>query len=235
MAREKEVKINLKIPLNLFIKRIHKKGFKKVDEIKQSDIYFDRKDWYLYRHLSSLRFRKVNSKDDSFTFKKMFYLPHKKDKYYIEEIEVKKPFNERDKFNKIFKKLEININIDRFKYRSIRLLTNFLASKGYYDEQKMKKSRTIYKSKDNEVTIDDVDDVGTIVELECKKEEPLKIISKLLRKEEWARSLEGTGYIWLRNKKGLNEHIKNRKKFFKEPDWNVWKHEVEFYKNLISE
>jgi len=230
MAEEREIKLNLKIPLKEFINRIGKLGYTLNQEVSQIDIYFDTDDWHLYHYFSSLRFRKVNNKNHSFTFKKVFCLPKRKNKYFVEEIEINSPFKKISKFIQIWKKL--NINNRKYKYQNLQNLKAFLFTYGYFDKQIVKKSRTIYKHNSNEIVIDNVKNVGIIIELECKKDNPLKIVQTLLNKNEWDRNIEGTGYMWLKKVKGFKSHLTNQKRFSKEPDWNVWKHERYFYNSI---
>ncbi len=231
MAQEKEIKIQLRIPLSVFLKRIQTKGFKLLNTIKQTDIYFDTSDWFLYEHLAALRLRLVDGKYSSFSFKKMFYLPEKQGTYYIEEIEIKFPLKDFTKLKEIFER--INIPFNKSVFSSGAKLTKYLSSYKYFDEQKMSKTRRVYSNGEDEVTLDDVENVGTIVELECLKNDPLHIVTTLLKDKEWSRSLEGTSYIWLKNVKGLNSHLSNLKKFKTEPDWNVWKNERNMYAKIM--
>lgn len=226
MAREKEIKIILKIGLNAFIARIQKKGFKLTHTLKQNDIYFDTNDWFLYENIAALRLRQVEGKDSSFSFKKVFHLPNQKD-YYVEEIEIEFPVNNFSEVKKIFKRVSIPFN--KSALNNGKELSKYLAGYGYYDEQKMSKVRRVYSNGEDEVTIDDVEHVGVIVELECLNNDPLHIIKTLLKDSEWERSMEGTSYIWLKNVKGLTSHIKNLKRFKKEPDWNVWENEKKMW------
>lgn len=230
MAREKEIKIELKIDLDSFIKRIQKKGYKLTHTLSQVDIYFDTGDWFLYQNIAALRLRRVNNKDFSFSFKKVFYLPKVSD-YYVEEVELRFPLKDTSELNDIFKRMNIPLTQSGFKNGSE--LTEYLSKHGYFDEQRMPKKRMVYSNGEDEITIDDVEKVGIIVELECSQNEPLHIVGTLLDKNEWQRSLEGTSYIWLKNVKGLSSHIKNIERFKKEPEWNVWNNEKEMYSKLV--
>lgn len=222
MSEEKEIKIKLtNLSLDRFIERIVAKGFRKEKKIAQLDIYFDTKDWLLYESLAALRLRIVNGKDHSFSFKKIFYTPHRNNHYFVEEIETHAPFNNLSKFSEIFN--SIGVKYDGRPFASGREITDFLKNNNYFDEQKMPKIRSIFKRGSDEIVIDDVDKVGVIIELECKKHEPLEIVKEILLDSEWQRSLEGTSYIWLKNVKGLNSHIKNLERFKDNPKWNVWK------------
>lgn len=232
MAQEKEIKIELHIPFDDFIKRINNIGYKKFHEIDQMDIYFDTKDWYLYENIAALRLRQVNGADESFSFKKVFYTPNRKDKYFVEELEVKAPFNNHDKMKAIFTKLELPYPAVGFS--TYQELADYLKKFGYFDEQKMAKRRTIYKSGTNEIVIDDVDKVGIIIELECEHDEPLEVVETILSPTEWNRSVEGTSYKWLTNVFGLKSHVTNFKKFAEIPDWNVWKNEQQMYQDICG-
>lgn len=229
MAREKEIKILLKITLNDFTKRIQKKGYKLLHTLNQTDIYFDTKEWFLYENIAALRLRQIDGKDDSFSFKKVFYLPKISD-YYIEEIEVKFPLKDFTKLKEIFKKINIPFNKNAFS--SVAKLTEYLSGYKYFDEQIMPKKRRVYSNGEDEVTIDDIKNVGTIVELECLKNDPLHVVTTLLEDKEWTRSLEGTSYIWLKNVKGLTSHLKNLNRFKTKPDWNVWDNEIKMYTEI---
>ena len=226
MAREKEIKIILKINLEDFIKRIQKKGYKFLHTLKQTDIYFDTEDWFLYENIAALRLRQEDGKDLSLSFKKVFYIPRIKD-YYIEEIEVKFPLKDSAKLKEIFRRINVPFNKNAFE-TGVEL-TKYLFSYKYFDEQKMPKIRMVYSNGEDEVTIDNVEKVGTIVELECLKNNPLHIIKILLKDKEWSRSFEGTSYIWLKNIKGLTSHLKNLERFKTDPDWNVWENEKKMY------
>lgn len=229
MARENEIKIQLKIGLDDFIKRIQKRGYKLTDTIKQNDIYFDTKEWFLYESIAALRLRQVNGKDNSFSFKKVFYLPKQND-YYIQEIEVNFPIKKYSVAKKIFGRL--NIPFKKSSLKNGKEISKYFAKYGYFDEQKMPKVRTVYSDEEDEITIDNAENVGIIVELECKKNNPLHIVKNLLKDSEWERSIEGTSYIWLKNVKGFTSHLKNIKRFKSKPDWNVWNNEKEMYTKI---
>jgi len=231
MAQEKEIKIQLKIPLKSFVEKIESKGFKLVRTLNQIDIYFDTKDWFLYENIAALRLRQVDGKSESFSFKKVFYLPKIKD-YYVEEIEVKYPFKDLSKLEEIFEKIRVPFN--KIIFKNELTLTKYLCKYGYFDDQKMPKKRMVYVNGEDEIVIDDVDKVGVIVELECQKNNPLHVVVTFLKDKDWERSMEGTGYIWLKNVKGLTSHIKNLKRFKKEPGWNVWSNERSLYSSLIT-
>ena len=230
MAREKEIKILLKISLKDFVKRIQAQGYKLLHTVKQRDIYFDTRDWYLYENLTALRLRQVNEMDYSFSFKKLFYLPIKEDRYYIEEIEIKTPFNKVTEFQQIFNRLQITYNQEMFKKG--RDLILFLKRHQYFDKQIMPKVRKVYTDGTNEVTVDDVDQVGVVVELECVNDEPLHLVDTFLSDQEWIRDIEGTSYLWLKKVIGLTSHLKNLKKFETRPDWNVWDNEIDMYSEI---
>ncbi len=231
MAREREIKILLKISLDNFIKRIQEKGYKLLHTLNQTDIYFDTKDWFLYENIAALRLRQVDNKDSSFSFKKVFYLPKIND-YYIEEIEVKFPLKDFTKLKEIFER--INIPFNKNVFNNGTELTKYLSSHKYFDDQKMPKSRRVYSNGEDEITIDEIENVGVIVELECLESDPLHIVKTFLKDKEWIRSLEGTSYVWLKNVKGLTSHLKNLERFEMEPDWNVWDNEMEMYAEIQS-
>lgn len=232
MAQEKEIKIKLKIGLDNFIKRIQERGYKLVDKLNQTDIYFDTKDWFLYENIAALRLRQIDNKDSSFSFKKVFYLPKTKD-YFVEEIEVKFPIKDLDEVRQIFEKIKIPFSESALK--NGKELIKYLAKYKYFDEQKMPKIRMVYSNGEDEVTVDDAENVGVIVELECLNNNPLHVVKTLLKDSEWDRSLEGTSYIWLKNVKGLVSHIKNLERFKTEPNWNVWNNENEFYLKISNQ
>ena len=231
MARENEIKISLKINLNDFIGRIETKNFKLIKTLNQTDIYFDTQKWFLYSNIAALRLRQVDNNDDSLSFKKVFYLKNIND-YYIEEVEVKFPLVDQETVKEIFERLKLPYPKKDFNNR--QELTEYLKQFGYYDEQVMPKIRRVYKNREDEIVIDDIEHVGTIVEMECKTNDPFKVVKTLLKPNEWKRSLEGTSYIWLKNVKGLKTHLTNLKRFKSEPDWNVWNNERDWYDKLNS-
>lgn len=230
---EKEIKIELNIPLDIFLTKILEFGFKKKKEITQCDNYFDTENWDLYKNVAAFRIRQVDGIDHSFAFKKMFCLPNRSNSYYIEEIEDRFPIADSDKLKTVFDRLGIeekdyNIsNGDR--------LSEILKKNGFQGEQIMMKIRQVFRDSDgNEIVIDDVDDVGTIIELECEEKDPMDVVQNLLCDGEWTRSILGTGYIWLEKVKGFSDHLTHKTKFEKNPDWNVWKNEREMYNSLIG-
>lgn len=231
MAQEKEIKILLKINLSEFIKRILANGYRFVHKLNQADIYFDTRDWFLYKNIAALRLRKIDDIDNSFSFKKVFYIPNKND-YYVEEIETNFPLHDHEKIKQIFNKVNIPFKADVL--LDGVTLTRYLAKCRFFDDQKVLKVRTVYAKNGDEIIIDDVDKVGTIVELECLKNDPLAVVKTLLKPNEWDRSLEGTSYIWLKNVKGLNSHIKNIERFKTKPDWNVWENEKAMYLKITK-
>ena len=111
-------------------------------------------------------------------------------------------------------------------------MTEYLAKHKYLDEQKMPKVRTVYSDGEDEIIIDVAENIGTIVELECRNNNPLHVVKNLLDDGEWERSVEGTSYIWLKNVKGFDSHIKNIERFKSEPNWNVWNNEKDFYDDI---
>ena len=176
----------------------------------------------------ALRLRLVNDNDNSFSFKKVFYTPLNKNKFYVEEIETKFPFTRISDFKNIFERLQIEYNSRKF--RSGQELVEFMRTNNYYDDQIMSKVRQVFVMNDNEMVIDNVDKVGTIIELECKNDDPLVIIKTILNDDEWERSVEGTSYMWLKNVKGLTSHISNFKSLKKVPDGTCG----EMKKNIIK-
>ncbi|OGM21594.1 hypothetical protein A2863_04015 [Candidatus Woesebacteria bacterium RIFCSPHIGHO2_01_FULL_38_9b] len=233
MAREKEIKIKLVgLPLDKFTERITNKGFYLTNTLDQLDIYFDTKDWYLYKNMAALRLRKIDDKYELFTFKKVFYVPNNTNNYFVEEIEVKAPFKDIKSLKDIFSRLELDYN--NIEFQSGSLIIDFLRKQEYFDEQKMSKVRKVYKRGSNELVIDTVDKVGVIIELECKKDEPLDLVRTFLDDSEWERDLEGTSYAWLKRVKGFSEHDNYLKKFQENPKWNVWYNEQGMYRKLIE-
>lgn len=231
MAREREIKIQLKIPLNEFIVRISGLGFEKKSETVQRDNYFDTPDWRLYKNVAALRTRQVDGADHSFSFKKLFRVPEKKDPIYIEEIETKFPAADNGTVAAIFDRLQIAGDGDgTFDCRSIG---DILLKNGFQGEQVLLKTRQAFgDSKENEIAIDDVEHVGTVVELECANGEPMEFVGTLLSDGEWGRSVEGTSYAWLEKVKGFTDHLSHQSKFDEDPAWNVWENEKEMYKRL---
>jgi adenylate cyclase class IV len=233
MAREREIKLKLILPFEEFLARLSEHGFKKEKEIEQIDNYFDTPDWYLYKNVAALRTRKVNKADHSFSFKKVFHLPLKKDSVYVEEIEKNFPITD-ESINDVLSRLKIGESPS--KISSLEDIETFLLKNGFQNEQLMRKIRQVWNDNSgNEVVIDDVDLVGTVVELECREDEPMEFVNSLLSDNEWGRSIEGTSYAWLEKAKGFTDHLSYEKKFNENPRWNVWDNEQEIYGKLVSE
>lgn len=236
MAREKEIKVDLKIPVKDFEERIKTNGYTLTRTLKQEDIYFDTKDWQLYHHISSLRLRKINNKPQDITFKKMFCLPFNEDNWYLDELETAFAKPEIAVLQKISQRLRIRLETSWIESKgdSISEFIKYLRGEQLLDEQHMKKTRTIFKKGSTEIVIDDVDHVGVVVEIETLKDNPAHRLRELLSEDEWERSFKGTSYLWLQNVKGLPDQEKHFKRFEKEPDWNVWDNEKELYKRLTE-
>ncbi|HQA96054.1 MAG TPA: hypothetical protein PLN18_01675, partial [Candidatus Colwellbacteria bacterium] len=98
------------------------------------------------------------------------------------------------------------------------------------------KTRQIFKNgQEDEIVVDDVENVGTIVELECQNDEPLDFAGTILKDDEWSRSVLGTSYIWLEKVKGFTDYLEYQTRFDKNPEWNVWENEKEIYEHFLSE
>jgi adenylate cyclase class IV len=231
---EKEIKIELKIPIEQFLKRARKLGYKNQKTITQTDNYFDTTDWKLYKSVASVRIRRVNGKDHSFAFKKVLNIPTRSNSHYVEEIEGAFPITRHDAVKDIFERLSIKCD----DYTSIvngEQLANVFLINGLQGEQVMSKvRRSLIDANKNEIVIDDIENVGTVVELECEDNEPLEVVKSLLDDDEWSRNITGTGYMWLEKVKGFNLHLKYPKRFSKDPDWNVWENEREMYDNMLK-
>jgi adenylate cyclase class IV len=128
--------------------------------------------------------------------------------------------------SEILAKLSID---DDLEANSGEEVTKYFVSKGYFDSQKMQKTRKVFSYRDCELVIDEVDRVGLIIELECQAGEPMELVKSFLVENEWERDLEGTSYIWLRKVKGLKRHLNHLKRFETEPEWNVLAQEREYY------
>jgi adenylate cyclase class IV len=235
MAKEeKEIKIELNIPFSEFIERITNSGFEKEKEISQRDNYFDTSDWKLYKSVASLRVRQVNNVDHSLTFKKVFHLPERtSNKFYVEEIEGKLPLTDKFGLESIAERLGMDISGDPVNGMD---LSELFRMNGFQDEQVLNKVRSIYKDKNNdEIVIDNVDNVGMVIEIECCEGNPIDLAERLLSGDEWKRSTQGTSYIWLENIKGFNDHLGYDKRWTDTPDWNVWENEKDMYGRLLSD
>lgn len=231
MAREREIKIELRIPLETFLERIKESGFEREKEISQRDHYFDTFDWRLYKTAAAFRIRQVNGRDQSFAFKKMFCLPEKHDRLYIEEIEGGLPVADHDKLDSIFKRL--GMDDKSFEISNGESLGKILSENGFQGEQVLAKTRQIFKNgRQDEIVVDDVENVGTIIELECRNDEPLDFAGTILEDDEWSRSVLGTSYIWLEKVKGFTDHLEYQARFDQNPVWNVWENEKEIYEHF---
>ena len=231
MAREREIKIRLKIPLGEFIGKISDMGFEKKGETVQRDNYFDTPDWRLYKNVAALRTRQVDGADHSFSFKKLFRVPEKKDPIYVEEIETKFPGVDNGTIAAIFDRLNIAGDIGGM--LDCHGIEDALLKNGFQGEQVLLKTRQAFgDSQENEIVIDDVERVGTVIELELADGEPMEFVKDLLLDSEWERSTEGTSYAWLEKVKGFTDHLSHQSKFDEDPTWNVWENEREMYKRL---
>jgi adenylate cyclase class IV len=229
---EKEIKIDLGIPLDVFLSREQKSGFDKKKEITQRDNYFDTENWDLYKNVAALRIRQVNGVDHSFAFKKVFCIPTRNDGHYVEEIEDRFPLQDKDKLMSVFERLGIKDN-DRDISDAVSLEEVFKQN-GFQGEQVLLKTRQAFEdSRKNEIVIDDVENVGTVIELECEDDEPMDIVKSLLENDEWTKSTLGTSYIWLEKMKGFTDHLEHKIRFAEKPDWNVLENEREYYSGLI--
>jgi len=234
MAREKEIKLDLVIPLDEFISRLESLGFEKRGEVAQRDNYFDTPEWSLYKNVAALRTREVDGKDHSFSFKKLFRVPGKKDPVYVEEIETKFPFTDKLTLGSIFGR--IGLKEDTESLSSLKDMERVLLENGFQGEQVLLKTRKTFTDRNNnEIAIDDVDRVGTVVELECAEDEPVEFIKSLLSDSEWERSVKGTSYVWLEKAKGFTDHLSYQSKFDEDPLWNVLDSERELYNRLSLE
>jgi len=228
---EKEIKIELDIPLDIFLGRIEKRGFKKQKLIVQSDNYFDTEDWKLYKNVAALRIRQVDGIDHSYAFKKVFHTPNRDNFQYVEEIEGVFPISDNTKLKLILDRL--GMLTDDYNIKSGQELANIFKQNGYQDEQTLVKTRLVFcDDRNDEIVIDDVENVGLVIELECQELNPLEIVKELLRDHEWNRSVKGTSYLWLEKLKGFDDHIGYPEKFSRSADWNVWDNEREFYSTL---
>lgn len=233
MSQEKEVKIELKIPLDEFKNRITRLGYEKQGTLQQLDTYYDTKEWYLYNNIAALRTRNNNGTDHSFSFKKVFYMPRRKNKYYVEEIETHFPLTDTKALDSVFTRLNIKYTNNAFETSAD--LSKFLLNSQYIDSVKIKKVRETYAHEQNEITIDDVSGVGIIIELECKKDEPTDLINHFLKDSEWSRTVEGLSYAWMRKNLGLTSHLNGLELFKTNPTWNVWENERKMYEMLNVE
>jgi len=233
-TQEKEIKIELKIPIEKFIRRAISAGFHEIEKIVQTDKYFDTPDWKLYKSVAAVRLRMVNGKDHSFAFKKVFHLPSKTDPIFVEEIEGKMLSGDLNTFNIILDRLSIQTQNDMG--LDSASMTGVLLNAGFQDEQVMEKTRRIFiDGRDNEIVIDEIKDILEVIEIESKKDDPAKVLSKILKADEWSRSIAGTGYIWLEKIKGFSDHNNYSAKFTEKADWNVWDNEREVYDELLKD
>ena len=233
MAREKEIKIELNIPLDVFLSRIDDLGFEKRKEMTQRDNYFDTKNWDLYKNVAALRIRQVNGADHSFAFKKVFCVPSMSNSHYIEEIEGKFPVEDKTDLFAVFDRLGIKNNESDIS--DGQSLEEIFKRNGFQGEQILMKTRQSFDDPNgNEVVIDDVENVGTIIELECDNDEPMDVVKKLLNEDEWKRNILGTSYIWLEKVKGFTDHLEHKDRFLNDPAWNVLDNERKMYNDLLS-
>jgi adenylate cyclase class IV len=230
-TQEKEIKIELKIPLDRFIARAVAAGFHEIKKVVQIDKYFDTPDWKLYKSVAAVRVRMVDGKDHSFAFKKVFRLPSRPDPVFVEEIEGSMLSDELHIFNAILDRLGIPSQ-DSMTLDSVSI-TEVLLNAGFQDEQVMEKTRRIFiDNRGNEIVIDEIKDLFEVIEIESKGDDPKKVLGTILAANEWTRGIVGTGYIWLEKIKGFSDHDTHPAKFDEAADWNVWDNERELYDEL---
>lgn len=227
MAQEREIKVLLKIPSDDFLTKLKKFGFTKEITIEQTDRYFDTKNWDLYKNVAALRIRSVNDIEKELTYKKLFYMPVRNDPWYVEEIESAFPAATSDSLGNILRQVgvsDIPVRVENFSE-----IKRILKESDFQDDQVMKKTRETYKLRDNELTLDTISELGIIIELECKTDEPTELIQEILQPIEWERSTEGTSYLWLEKKYGFTKHKSYTDLFKRQPSWNVSPGEEEWY------
>lgn len=237
MSQEKEIKLYLKKDLADFIVDIEKNGYiSNGNKNVITDIYLDTEDWKLYNSIAALRLRlKESDIINSLSFKKFFNLKLDNEPWYIEELEAKAPFN-----SDIIDEIATILMIDKQNSKGeLELLTscdsilNFFSNHGFKRQISIKKTRSVYKKGETEICIDDIENLGTLVEIESTDEEPLLVAESLLNPQEWERSIEGVSNIFMRVNYGQDKHLSYMKNFESDPAWNVWENEKEWYDKLV--
>jgi len=239
MAQEKEIKFFLKKDLELFIKDIVDQGYVfNGQNVTTQDIYLDTADWSLYNSIAALRVRLKDQKIHSLSFKKFFCIKNKvDDPWYIEELEVKFPLVETETLQKILTILGITVtNLSEITptLNTVADLLSFFSQHGFTRQIKINKNRRIFFQKDTEICVDNVEKLGTLIEIESKNEDPIKITNALLNNSEWERSIEGISNIFMRINYGQDKHLHYMKNFETDPTWNVWPTEAEWYQKLTE-
>lgn len=230
MAKEHEIKVLLNIPLNEFLNRAEQFGFQKVKEVHQIDTYFDTATWDLYNTVAALRVRQVDGITKELAFKKFFHFPLQQDAWHVEEIEQSFPVAFTNEFRAVLQRIgvqEVSAGVN-----SLEDAIHLFEQQGLLANQIMSKVRTVYMKDGAELVIDDIEGLQPIIELEDPAGDPLAILGQLLAPEEWARSIEGTSYLWLEAKYGLTDHKKHNQRFLEQPDWNVLPEEQAWYQEI---
>jgi len=230
MAQEKEIKVILSIPLEDFINRLLKANFAREKVLFQKDQYFDTKERFLYKSVAALRIRTNGDGVKKFAFKKLFNFSNKKNKWYVEEVEKALPFFMNLEFKEVFAKLKIYDLPDSF--NTAESLKDFLTQNGYIGDVTISKERTVFNRGDVEIVVDDIKDLGIVIEIECKSGDPHQLAKEILSENEWTITVEGTSNLWMRKNRGLDDHLEYLRRLQTDPEWNVWETERSWYNNI---
>lgn len=230
MAEEHEIKLLLKIPLEEFIQRAQDFGFVNGAAVAQTDTYFDTENWDLYHSVSSLRIRAANGREE-LAYKKLFSTPNRSNPWYVQEVEASFPIQATHEVHAALQKAGIpSVSSQCTDGPHARL---FLKKHGLLDTQVMEKSRHTYRyGQDIELIVDSIQGMRPIVELESRTGDPTQLLQRIIRDDEWERTLIGTSYLWLETYFGLTDHRRYAQRFQHQPDWNVTPAERSWYEEL---
>jgi len=234
MSEEKEVKIRLRDsqPLDSVIERVEKLGFQKVSEKTQVDSYFDFPDFRLCEKAQALRIRSENGIAKCFEFKVMFYLPCRKNPWFVEEICADFPISDSEKVGEIFdllglEKLPANYPL------TPETAAELLKENGIERMFEIKKQRSSFRKKGTMIELDSVEGLGNFLEIESAEKDAGELLHEFGLGELGFEVKFGYTSLYL--EKFYGKDLSNLKeKFAQNPEWNLLESELSFYKRLCE-
>lgn len=236
MTEEKEIKIKLSENVNVaeirskFLARL--KLFK---TIAQSDEYYDNAEFLFTKRDRGLRIRFVDKIPTDFTFKALFYIPHRKPiPWYVEEHAFKLPTKEVAAVYKIFKRFNLQVSRSSKDMLTYHDIDDCLRKNNLLPRVCVEKKREIFTYKDAQVILDEVKNLGYFIEIETKNSSPDEIAKELDMLASGTRTIEG--YTTLISRKlGLADMKQKEPMYLENPTWNIFAKEKEIYNTLVSQ
>jgi predicted adenylyl cyclase CyaB len=231
MVQEKEIKIKFSqgTSRELIEKKLEQFGAKKVKSTKQTDTYFDNNQAFLLLNDHVIRIREETEKQPSFCFKTIFYFPEP-NKWYVDEIEHHISELNSEKINPVLERLSLNlfnhdenVNPDTIKQK--------LASSEIKEYLKIIKDRSIYQKENTFFMLDEVENLGLYLEIECLDEnDPDTILNSLNLNCIFDEIRLGYTNEYLSKVK--NQQVHGKEKYINSPRWNVLNGEESIYDSL---